>query len=35
MAGVYLGVYSMHESSGSRVKYVMCQGPIIEMITFN
>jgi len=24
MTGAYLGVYSMHESSGSRVMFVVC-----------
>jgi len=24
MRGAYLGIYSMHESSGSRVMFVMC-----------
>jgi len=24
MTGTYLGIYSMHESSGSRVMFVVC-----------
>jgi len=34
MYGAYLRVYSMHESSGSRVKSVVCQCLIIVMISF-
>jgi len=32
MIGVYFKVYSMHESSESRVKFVVCQYLIIVMM---
>jgi len=35
MTGAYLGVYSMYESFGSRVKSVVCQCLVIVMISFN
>jgi len=35
MTGAYLRVYSMHESSGSKVKSVVCQCLVIVMISFN
>ena len=35
MTSAYLEVYSMHESSGSRVKSVVCQCLVIVMISFN
>ena len=33
MKGAYLGVYSTHESSRSRVKFVyMCQSQIVKIV---